>query len=84
MHYLWWLHVRPQRSASTGARRRLSTVSNSEVMEILSPRRSKREKRLVFSNFKPSEMKKQVYSSAQHVFVATDSEVCSTLCVFVL
>lgn len=71
------VHVRPQRSASTGARRRLSTVSNSEMMILSSPRRSKREKRLVFSNFKPSEMQKQVYSTEQHVFVASDSEVCS-------
>jgi len=50
------------------------------MMELFSPRRSKREKRLVFSNFKPSEMKKQVYNSTtQHVFMATDSDVSTIL-----
>lgn len=60
----------------TRSRRRLSTVSSNDMVEILSPRRSKREKRLVFSNFKPSEINKQAYStSTSHMFVTTDSDV---------
>ena len=51
-------------------------MSSNDMMDILSPRRSKREKRLVFSNFKPSEIKKQAYSSTtSHMFMATDSDV---------
>ena len=51
-------------------------MSSNDMVELLSPRRSKREKRLVFSNFKPSEINKQAYSTTtSHVFMATDSDV---------
>ena len=79
--YGWIISVRSQEPTTNtrSSRRRLSTVSSNDMMELLSPRRSKREKRLVFSNFKPSEIKKQAYSSASsHVFMATDSDVSIT------
>ena len=77
--------IRLQESTTgTRSRRRLSTVSSNDMMEMLSPRRSKREKRLVFSNFKPSEINKQAYSSAtSHVFMATDSDVSTTVGIYV-
>ena len=61
-------------------------MSSNDMVELLSPRRSKREKRLVFSNFKPSEINKQAYSTtSSHVFMATDSDVSIVIiCIYII